>query len=208
MENGGVWASINGTLIWALAMKDGVMAWDEWKKNTLAVHADAYSNIWYGIWSGPDYYNSRLSDHPGETMYADPSSVNVSERADRGTFWTDCPVMCQHQHAWPLYTLTKMLGLEFNEHGMSIKPALPSKVYEFNSPLIGVSRSSAGYRGWYAPSVPGTWEIAIHLPDAERSRLRTIKVNGTARPLPPDAAPVLIRGESQPGKPLLWELRE
>jgi hypothetical protein len=29
LTNGGVWPSINGTLIWALALEDGAMAWDE-----------------------------------------------------------------------------------------------------------------------------------------------------------------------------------
>jgi cellobiose phosphorylase len=82
LENGGVWASINGTLIWALAMKDGAMAWDEWKKNTLARHAEAYPNIWYGIWSGPDFYRSVLSPHPGETQYADLNSTDPKERGD------------------------------------------------------------------------------------------------------------------------------
>jgi hypothetical protein len=206
MVNGGVWASINGTLIWALAMKDGVMAWDEWKKNTLAAHAEAYPNVWYGIWSGPDYYNSVLSDHPGETRYSDPNSANASERADTGTFWTDFPVMCQHQHAWPLYSLAKLLGLEFDKDGMSIKPNLPMQEYKFESALVGVNRSKTGYSGWYAPSVSGSWHIAVDLPEVERSRLRSIKVNGATQPLPAGGAPVQITGESQPGKPLYWEL--
>ena len=45
------------------------MAWDEWKKNTLARHAEVYPDIWYNIWSGPDTLNSTLSSkHPGETV--------------------------------------------------------------------------------------------------------------------------------------------
>ncbi len=38
--NGGIFAAINATLIWALSQVDGAMAWDEWKKNTFALHAD------------------------------------------------------------------------------------------------------------------------------------------------------------------------
>jgi hypothetical protein len=114
--------------------------------------------------------------------------------------------MCQHQHAWPLYTLAKLLGLEFDEDGMSIKPSLPMQEYEFKSALVGVSRSKAGYSGWYAPSASGSWQIAVDLPEAERSRLRSIKVNGAMQPLPAGGAPVQIKGESQPGKPLHWEL--
>ncbi|MFX1332115.1 MAG: GH36-type glycosyl hydrolase domain-containing protein, partial [Promethearchaeota archaeon] len=56
--NAGVWPSINGTLIWALALIDGGLAWDEWKRNSLAKHAEEYPDVWYGIWSGPDTYNS------------------------------------------------------------------------------------------------------------------------------------------------------
>ena len=44
------------------------MAWDEWKKNTLARHADVYPDIWYNTWSGPDTLNSTVSKHPGETV--------------------------------------------------------------------------------------------------------------------------------------------
>jgi len=47
--NGGVWPSINGTLIWALAKVNGEMAWDEWKKNMLARHAEVYPEVWYGL---------------------------------------------------------------------------------------------------------------------------------------------------------------
>lgn len=206
MENGGVWASINGTLIWALAMKDGAMAWDEWKKNALVTHAEVYPNIWYGIWSGPDYFNSVLSDHPGETRYSDPGSANIKERSDTPFNWTDCPVMCQHQHSWPLYTLAKLLGLEFNERGMSINPSLPMKEYEFDSALVGISRSKTGYSGWYKPSASGSFEIAINLPQLERLRLRAIIVNGAAQPFPANSNPIQINGESQPGNALHWEL--
>ncbi|MFX1440621.1 MAG: GH36-type glycosyl hydrolase domain-containing protein, partial [Promethearchaeota archaeon] len=60
--NAGVWPSINGTLIWALALIDGGLAWDEWKRNSLAKHAEEYPDVWYGIWSGPDTYNSEFAE--------------------------------------------------------------------------------------------------------------------------------------------------
>ena len=65
--NGGIFAAINGTLIWALSMVNGEMAWDEWLKNTLARHAETYPDMWFGIWSGPDAYHSVLSKYPGGT---------------------------------------------------------------------------------------------------------------------------------------------
>ena len=82
LTNGGIWPSINGTLIWALAMADGALAWDEWKKNSLAMHAEAYPEIWYGIWSGPDTYNSVLSRYPGQTMFAEAPSADHKTQTD------------------------------------------------------------------------------------------------------------------------------
>ena len=69
LTNGGVWPSINGTLVWALALSDGKLAWEEWQKNTLSYHAEAYPQVWYGIWSGPDSYNSIFSKYPGQTFF-------------------------------------------------------------------------------------------------------------------------------------------
>jgi hypothetical protein len=205
-ENGGVWPSINGTLIWALAQHDGAMAWDEWKKNSLARHAEAYPNIWYGIWSGPDTFNSIYSDHPGETQLFDPHSANPKEREDWGFSWTDFPVMCQHQHAWPLYTAAKLLGLEFHERGLRLAPTLPLEAFAFESPLLGLRKEKNGYTGWYAPSVAGTWEIEIRLQEGEKARQSQIKVNGVSQPAPKRGTTIHLHGESLPGKPLRWEL--
>ena len=206
LENGGVWASINGTLIWALAQQDDAMAWDEWKKNSLTRHAEVYPDIWYGIWSGPDYYNSVLSNHPGQTHFFDPHSTNPKEREDWGFSWVDFPVMCQHQHAWPLYAAAKLLGLEFHERGLRLAPTLPMEEFSFESPLLALKKQKNGYSGWYQPSVGGSWEIEIRLPQAEHARLSQIKVNGTTHPAPQYPAPVRFKGESRPGKPLRWDL--
>jgi hypothetical protein len=205
-ENGGVWPSINGTLIWALAMVDGAMGWDEWKKNSLARHADAYPDIWYGIWSGPDTYNSVLSRHPGETRHAEPDSPDPKARSDWGLNWTDFPVMNMHPHAWPLYSAAKLLGLEFNERGFLLRPDLPLEEYEFSSTLFGFKKSARGYSGWYAPAAPGRWNVEIHLSPAEIARMRRVTINGTviAHTLLPEA--VRFIGESNPGRPLQWEI--
>ncbi len=111
--NGGIWASINGTLVWALAQCDGAVAWEEWLKNTLAAHAEAYPDTWYGIWSGPDFYNSNLSQYPGQTgfdrRFAGPNPPQ--DWFGLGANWTDFPVMNMHAHAWPLYSACKLLGV-------------------------------------------------------------------------------------------------
>jgi hypothetical protein len=182
LTNGGIWPSINGTLIWALALVDPAMAWDEWKKNSLAAHAEAYPEVWYGIWSGPDSYNSTLSRHPGQTMFAG-TGTGDRPALDFGFNWTDFPVMNMHPHAWPLYTAVKLIGLEFHQTGLKLGPGLPLGEYEFISPLLGFKKTSKGYSGWYGPSEAGRWTIELELSKADLARFKRIEVNGSTQPL-------------------------
>ena len=170
--SGGIWPSLNATLIWALAQSDGRMAWDEWLKNTSARHAEVYPDVWYGAWSGPDTVNSVVSKHPGETL----SSGFLR--------YTDFPVMNLHWHACSLYALSKLLGLEFTEAGLSLTPVLPLAEYRFESPLVGLIKTASGFEGWYAPSQPGPWTVSLRHPQAPGGRVE-------------------FRGKS----PLRWRLR-
>lgn len=206
-ENGGIWPSINGTLIWGLAQVSGRAAWDEWKKNSLARHADVYPGIWYGIWSGPDNYSSALSQHPGTTQYAEPNSPDLKARREYSWNYTDFPVMNMDLHSWPLYSSAKLLGLEFQEDGVHFRPDLPLPEYEFTSPLLGLKKSKDGsYSGWYAPLRPGRWKIEIEFPSSEPERKRRIKVNGILEPRVHSERTLRFHGSSEPGKPFRWEI--
>ena len=205
LTNGGIWPSINGTLIWALASVDGALGWDEWKKNSLAMHAEAYPEIWYGIWSGPDTYNSVLSKYPGQTMFGEAPSKEHKVQADLGFNWTDYPVMNMHPHAWPLYSAAKLLGLEFHEDGINFNPDLPLTEFEFSSPLLGFKKSKEGYSGWYAPATAGRWDIQVK-PSPEMPRMRQVTVNGEVRPIPGSAEFIRFAGNSSPDTPLRWEI--
>jgi hypothetical protein len=193
---GGIWPSLNQTLVWALAGVDPAMAWDEWKKNSFAAHADAYPGVWYGVWSGTDSYNSPLSKHPGYTAGDVPFKGN------------DFPVLNLHSHACFLYSASKLLGIEFTADGLTLRPDLPAGPYRFESPLLGVARSSEGrFEGWYAPSRPGTWTLRIHLPDEIAQRLTHAEINGksaTLRRLSPGT--LEFTGSSAPGQPFRWVL--
>ena len=194
--NGGIWPSLNATLIWALALVDQKMAWDEWRKNSLARHAEVYPDVWYNTWSGPDTLNSTLSPHPGETV------------ATGFLHYTDFPVFNVHSHACSLYSLVKVLGIEFTGDGMRVAPGLPLPAYRFDTPLIGVAKSQAGYEGWYAPSRAGTWTIRVNLPPEEAGRLEKAEVNGARLPLARGAhGAIELKGTSAPGKPLRWAVR-
>ena len=204
--NGGVWPSINGTLIWALALESGARAWDEWKKNSLAIHAEKYPEIWYGIWSGPDTYNSALSKYPGQTMFSEDSPDDHSPLKEWGMSWTDFPVMNLHPHAWPLYSSAKLLGLEFHEKGISFRPTLPLAEYEFTSPLLGFKKTKSGYSGWYEPSVAGRWAVEFKLPDAELAQVSKLSIGGRTGQLQKTDGAIRFAGESKAGTPLRWEI--
>jgi Glycosyl hydrolase 36 superfamily, catalytic domain/Glycosyltransferase family 36 len=189
---GGVWPSLNQTLIWALARVDGAMAWDEWKKNSFARHAEVYPNIWYGTWSGPDVLNSALSKRPGETTGGKPFG------------WTDFPVLNMHTHACPLYSITKLLGVEFAERGIALAPKLPLESFRFESALLGFGKSVRGYEGWYNPSVRNTWSVRLSLSPEEAKHLQRVEVNGMRIRARVDQGTIELRGEGGAGTPLRW----
>jgi hypothetical protein len=201
LTNGGVWPSINGTLIWALANVDKELGWEEWKKNSLAYHADAYPDIWYGIWSGPDSYNSTLSDFPGHTYV---SADNKDEEVLGGINWTDFPVMNMHPHAWPLYDIPKLFGLEFTSDGFQINPTFPMD-YDFDSPLVSLKKEGNALSGKYNPQKPGEWTIIVQGLDS--SNYKSLTVNSMAEEINSnEKGDIIIKGSSTPDSPLLWVL--
>lgn len=211
-EEGGVWPAINTTLVWALAKIDPAMAWDEWQKNTLARHAAVYPDIWYGIWSGPDTFNSVYDPiNPGGTMLSDlirkPGQImNHVYSTDFGM--TDFPVMNMHPHSTPLFSLTKLIGVEFSRDGLILEPVLPLKSYKFNSPLLGLEKSASGYRGWYAPSsAGGNCTVRLRLPSADLFRFRRLTVNGRrAQATSGSRGEISFTGNWADGKRLEWSL--
>jgi Glycosyl hydrolase 36 superfamily, catalytic domain/Glycosyltransferase family 36 len=195
LELGAIWPSLNQTLVWALATVNPAMAWDEWKRNTLAHHAAAYPDIWYGVWSGNDSYNSPLNKHPGGA-------------ANQPFFHgTDFPVLNLHAHACSLYGASKLLGIEFTAAGMKISLGLPADSYRFDSPLVGVVKKFRRYEGWYAPARSGTWTVEIALPEEEARSVSQVEVNGTrSRPMRQANGAIVVTGQSAPNQALRWAL--
>jgi len=195
LEAGAIWPSLNQTLVWALMSIDPAMAWEEWKRNTLARHADSYPDLWYGIWSGNDSWNSPMSKHPGSA---------ASEVYFHGI---DFPVLNVHAHACSLYSASKLLSMEFTGTGMKLNLALPVEEYRFDSPLVGVRRARGRFEGWYAPSRAGEWTIEIAAPEEVSKSLKQAEVNGKRSPIQrrEDGA-IELSGSSAPGRPMRWGL--
>ena len=209
--NAGIWPSINGTLVMALSLVDGKMAWDEWKKNTLAFHAENYPDIWYGIWSGPDTYNSTLSKYPGHTLFneflltGNPED-NIEALTSTGLNFTDFPVLNLHSHAWLLYNCIHLIGAKFTKEGIEFSPVLPKDEYEFSSKIIGFKKSKEGYSGWYNPLSEGSWKITLNINNKELKSIRFLKVNNKKEEFSKEANSISWNGKSSKNKPLFWEL--
>jgi len=111
--NGGIWAAIGGVLVWGMAAVDPARAWRQLHKQSFAAHAEAYPHIWYGIWSGPDAYNSHLGDKAGET-FVQPA-----------TPMAEFPVMNSNADTGPLLGLLGLLGVGATPEGISVAPHVP-----------------------------------------------------------------------------------
>ena len=104
--SGGIWYAIDMTLVWAAARIDADIAWDAWRRMTLAAHTAAYPYIWEGTLSGPDSWNGPESVRPGRT-WAVPPIFGMQEY----------PVNNNHSHAQPLLAYLRLLGVEPTARG-------------------------------------------------------------------------------------------
>ena len=197
--------ALDGTLVWGLTLVDGKLAWEEWKKSSLARHADIYPDVWYGVWSASDSYNGPSHKFPGRETPSDA----VLGKGKNDVSVLDFPVMNMHPHAWPLYSTAKLLGIEFNPRGVGLRPVLPLPAYRFKSPLLGFEKSSQGYEGWYEPpSRAGAWTLTLQLPREEVKKFAHLQVNDTEAAIHVAVGgSIEVNGESAPGKPLRWILR-
>ena len=211
--NAGIWPSINGTLIWALSKYSSELAYDEWKKNTFAHKANIYPDIWYGIWSGPDTWNSSFSEYPGHTLFAkyyetkDPKDKQEG-LLSMGINWTDFPVLNLHPHAWPLYNMLNLLGLQFTRYGIEFAPNLPKKEYGLSSPVIGFKKELNGYKGWFSPHKEDTYSVRISLDEIELNSITRVIVNEQISDFKILKGAIHFTGIASLKKPLTWKIEK
>ncbi|MFC5832819.1 GH36-type glycosyl hydrolase domain-containing protein [Nonomuraea insulae] len=99
---GTIWYAINMTLVWAAAAHLPELAWDWWRRMTLAAHTAAYPDVWEGTLSGPDAYLAPETGRPGRTW--DLAEVGIAMQA--------YPVANLHSHSQPLLAYLRLLGVE------------------------------------------------------------------------------------------------
>jgi len=164
--NGGIWHATNSLLSWAYSLYRPDYSWTSLKKNTLASHAESYPDIWYGIWSGPDSYNSPESKRPGEAA------------AHIATALTDFPLMNMNQHSNPLIALIKIVGIFPEKDGIRILPALPLKRWALHLPLMGIQYGNEKIIGYYNGIKQGNMTLTVRLPQGAAEQAISVNVNG------------------------------
>ncbi len=136
--NGGVWPAANAILTWGYGRLRPGSARESLFKNTLCAHAEAYPGVWFGTWSGPDSYNARYAENPGETFY------HITPMAD-------FPAMNANVHAAPLFAAVRLCGVEPMDDGFRIMPVLPDREWSLECSLLDIERRvgslSLCYRG-------------------------------------------------------------
>jgi hypothetical protein len=102
---GGIWYSINMTLVWAAARYRPKLAKDEWQRMLLANHVQHYPARWEGTLSGPDAWNAPEASRPGQTWATARFAMQ------------DFPVGNLHAHSQPLLAYLRLQGIEPSTSG-------------------------------------------------------------------------------------------
>ncbi|MHB8872852.1 MAG: GH36-type glycosyl hydrolase domain-containing protein [Myxococcaceae bacterium] len=166
---GDVWPAISGVLTSGYARTRPDLAWGHLTRNTMAAHATAYPEVWYGIWSGPDGMNGPSGGKPGQT-WSSPVTPML-----------DFPVMNNNQHAMPLFAALRVAGLEATFEGLRIQPRVPSRTFTLETALVDLSQRPGVLRGTYRKVGPGPRVLEVVAPDGEHFTSATL-----------DAAPVTV----------------
>lgn len=141
--NGGVWAAMNGLLCWGYSLWDPELAWRNFEKQSLAAHARAYPHVWFGIWSGPDAFNSHWADRPGETFVHPATPMQ------------EFPVMNSNMHALPLLALLRLAGVETTPDGIVVREGRSgNRNWTLSTPLFQCEVGSGNQQGAPTPVEP------------------------------------------------------
>jgi hypothetical protein len=155
--------AITSLAIWGYAHWDPDRAWDALLHTLMARKADAYPDLWYGIWSGPDALYTSANALAGQTW----SGVT--------TAMTDMPLPNSNQHAGPLLGLWRVAGIEPKVATRDGKPkgclALEPRTllssgegFTLDAPLLRLEVRPGLVRGEYRPVVDGEITLCFASP--------------------------------------------
>jgi hypothetical protein len=201
-EEGGIWYAMNGPAVVALSARDPSLAWDQLKRNTLARHADTYPELWMGIWSGPDSFNSVFSDRPGQSWYQETPLGGIGPQ--------EYPVMNAHSHAQVLYAIARLAGIGGAPEGLVIDPRIPAETFSLRTGPFTVEKTSRSLSGSVTLETGGEMVMRVRTPaagGAGRSGRITVRVNGSPVESTVSGGFVRFRLPFAAGKTTTWDVR-
>ncbi|MBI2382990.1 MAG: hypothetical protein HYV18_02835 [Gammaproteobacteria bacterium] len=155
---GGVWYALNGPLAWALGRLDGqvadarALAWDEYLRNTLAWHAQAFPDRWNGVLSVDDVCWAWYAKDKG--MCGDEVLAPQYRYAGQ----------ILNKHAWWLWTIQKLAGIEPDALGYRIEPHLPFAHFSLRLPGVGIAAEPGSLRGYVRTERADRLLMRVRLP--------------------------------------------
>ncbi len=153
---GGTWLEPDGWLTWAYASLDGqvpgarALAFDEYRRATLAAHATAYPQQWVGITSIDDTCWSFYSSQPGRCG----GVLGISDYEGQNT----------EQPEWMVMDAVDLAGVTPTASGFVIAPHLPLGRFSLRFPTIGVGESDRAITGYVRPVSAARLTIQVVVP--------------------------------------------
>jgi hypothetical protein len=148
----GIWPVANAWVTEVYAMSDPTAGWSSFIRNSLTAHAEAYPDIWYGTWTGPDSYNGPSHERAGE---ADAHAV---------TALTDYPALNAHIHTAPLRALMGLVGVSGTATGIRIDPRVPTETFSVVWPRLSVYSLPESISGSITASANEQIEVGVTVP--------------------------------------------
>ena len=149
-SGGEMWPAIAGLLSWGYALSQPERAWAHLARNTLAARAEAFPEVWYGIWSGPD----GVSTKSGQTW------------ASQVTPMRDFPVQNNNQHTMPILAALRVAGVDATAAGLRIAPSTLGEPFALRCRLLDLSLRGDQLSGSYRPTGQGGRTLTVVAPPA------------------------------------------
>jgi len=167
-------------------------AWNEFERNTLDDHADAFPDSWDGVLSVDDECASYYSATPATC------GTGLSTSYD-----TQIP----NQPAYSLFDILHLAGLTDEPDGYQVIPAMPMSTFTVRFPDVGIAQQPGILRGYITPVEGGSVTMAVALPPG-------VSVNGVqvfveGRPVPHFMSEGLVTFvmRTVAGQPSDWAVR-
>jgi Glycosyl hydrolase 36 superfamily, catalytic domain/Glycosyltransferase family 36 len=171
---GGTWYALNGPWIWALGELVGTVpdaagrAFEELKRNTLTAHATAFPEHWTGVLNVDDACSSFYATAPDRCGI--DFLLDLSDHTTNGQI--------THQPAWGLLATLRLAGIEPDRRGYAIAPVLPLRRYSIDLPMVGITVSGSGMRGYLRTASTGPLRLRLDPPAGAGRRTARVFVDG------------------------------